>query len=143
MALVAEVTPDIPDVFADPHRLGQVLRNLIDNAIRYSPASARVQVTVQAEREAGSPGQAPRALLVTVTDQGPGLSKEDLSLVFERFYRADPSRSRASGGVGLGLAIAKQLVEAHGGRVWVESDLGRGTKFSFTVPVAHSPSATK
>jgi signal transduction histidine kinase len=82
--------------------------------------------------EPGEPGN----LRFTVADDGPGLAPEDLAMVFERFYRADPSRARASGGAGLGLAIVKQLVEAHGGRVWAESELGKGARFIFTLPVA-------
>jgi signal transduction histidine kinase len=78
---------------------------------------------------------------VDVVDQGPGLSPEELSLVFERFYRGDKTRARATGGAGLGLAIVKQLVEAHGGRVWVESTEGQGATFSFTLPLP-SPEAT-
>ena len=80
---------------------------------------------------------APAASSVTVADQGPGITPEELALVFERFYRADPSRSRASGGAGLGLAIVKQLVEAHGGQVWAESEPGQGSRFVLTIPLGH------
>lgn len=76
-----------------------------------------------------------KAVQVDVADQGPGLAPDELSMVFERFYRGDKTRSRATGGAGLGLAIVKQLVEAHGGEVWAESAPGEGATFSFTLPV--------
>ena len=112
-------------VSADPQRIGQVLGNLLDNAIRHSPEGG--SITVRAQRQQDT-------VQVDVVDQGPGLSPEELSLVFERFYRGDKARTRATGGAGLGLAIVKQLVEAHGGRVWAESTEGQGATFSFTLP---------
>jgi signal transduction histidine kinase len=77
--------------------------------------------------------------LITVADSGSGIHTSDLPHVFDRFYRGDKSRSRTSGGTGIGLALAKQLVEAHGGRIWVESTLGRGSTFRFTLPQAPPP----
>ncbi len=73
---------------------------------------------------------------VTVRDIGPGIPADSLPYVFERFYRADASRARATGGAGLGLAIARQIVDAHGGRIWAESEMSQGAAFSFTLPVA-------
>ena len=78
--------------------------------------------------------------LLSVADSGPGIPAEHLPYIFERFYRADASRTRTTGGAGLGLAIVKQLVEAHGGRIWVESQPGTGSTFSFTLPMARVPS---
>jgi len=126
ITLVKELASDLPSVSADSQRIGQVLSNLIDNALRHSSEGG--QVTVRA-RQAGQMVQ------VDVVDEGPGVSPEELSLVFERFYRGDKARSRQTGGAGLGLSIVRQLVEAHGGRVWVESTEGQGATFSFTLPV--------
>jgi len=111
----------------DPQRIGQVLRNLLENALTHTPSGGEIAVAAHDE------GQWVR---VSVRDTGSGIAAEDLPYVFERFYRADKSRSRATGGAGLGLAIARQLVEAHGGRIEVESAIGQGTQFTFTLPVA-------
>ena len=120
---------------ADRARLAQVLDNLVGNAIRYSPDGGRVRVAFS-----NSGGRA----RFTVTDEGPGLTAEQLGRVFERFYRVDPSRSRAVGGSGLGLAIAKALTEAMGGRVWVTSPgPGQGTTFGVDLPAAHPRAAAR
>ncbi len=116
---------EIPPVDGDSGRLAQVLRNLLDNALRYTPPGGQVTASVEAGRN---------EVTVLVSDTGSGITAEDLPHVFDRFYRADPSRSRSSGGSGLGLAIAKQLVEAHGGRIWAESGPGRGSVFAFALP---------
>jgi signal transduction histidine kinase len=126
IALSAETPNRFPRLVVDSDRLSQVLRNLVDNALRYTPAGGRVSVTV---------GPQARGVAVTVADTGAGIAPEDLPHVFDRFYRADGSRTRATGGSGLGLAIVKQLVEAHGGRVWAESEPGRGSVFSFALPL--------
>ncbi len=127
LTIRAELPPELPLVDVDPQRVGQVLRNLLDNAVAYTPEGG--EIVVQA-RLAGVEAQ------VSVRDTGTGIAPEHLPYVFERFYRADSSRARATGGAGLGLAITKQLVEAHGGRVWVESEVGRGTTFTFSLPTA-------
>lgn len=126
VSVVSDLAPDLPTLSVDPQRLSQVLGNLLDNAVQHSPEGATITVRATAVRE---------DVRVDVVDQGPGLSAEELSLVFERFYRGDRARARATGGAGLGLAIVKQLVEAHGGRVWAESFEGEGTTFSFSLPV--------
>ena len=127
VALVVRVPDDLPMVQADLHRVGQVLRNLLNNALDFTPSGGQVTVTASPDGE---------WVRVQVRDTGPGIAPDHLPYVFDRFYRADPSRSRATGGAGLGLAIVKQLVEAHGGRVWAESTLGAGAAFGFTLPRA-------
>ena len=114
----------------DPDRIGQVLRNLLNNALRHTPAGGAIRVSAQP-----SP-QSSKDLLVSVADTGQGIPAQDLPYIFERFYRVDRSRARSTGGAGIGLTIVKQLVEAHGGRVWVESETGKGSKFYFTLPIA-------
>ena len=114
-------------VKVDSDRFRQILRNLLTNAVTHTPPDGSIAIEA---RESGT------MIEIQVRDTGEGIPQEDLPFVFERFYRADPSRQRATGGVGLGLAIARQLVELHGGRIRVESVEGEGTTFTFTVPVA-------
>ena len=128
VTLSVEAPRDLPSVSLDGDRIRQVLRNLLDNALRYTPSGGRIDVQVH---EQGT------ALTVSVADSGSGIPAEDLPHVFDRFYRADGSRARATGGSGLGLAIAKQLVEAHGGQVWAQSEPGKGSVFSFSLQVGH------
>jgi two-component system phosphate regulon sensor histidine kinase PhoR len=117
--------PAAVEVAADADALRQVLTNILDNALRYTPAGGRI--TCRSRREPGG-------VVVSVSDTGSGILGDHLSRIFERFYRADPSRSRDEGGTGLGLAIVRHLVEAHGGRVWAESEFGQGTTISAFLP---------
>jgi signal transduction histidine kinase len=119
VSLVVEVASDAPRVRVDVDRFTQMIGNLVDNALRYTPSGGRIVLAVG---WGGAPGKA-RTPTVTVTDTGSGIAPEDLSHVFDRFYRGDKSRARASGGSGLGLAIVKQLVESHQGKVWAESPI--------------------
>ena len=113
-------------VHADAERLAQVLDNLLSNALRYSPAGAPVVLEAAADGD---------EIVVDVVDQGPGLTEEQRDRVFERFYRVDPSRARALGGSGIGLAIARALTEAMGGRIWAESEgPGLGSRFRIALP---------
>ena len=113
------------DATIDPQRVREVLTNLLSNALRYSPRDGQIYVH---STEAGSGSE--RTITISIQDGGLGIEPEILPYVFERFYR-----SSDSGGMGLGLSIAKYLVEAHGGRIWAESEVGRGTKISFLLPV--------
>jgi signal transduction histidine kinase len=122
-----EVPADLPPLQADRERLHQVLFNLLDNAVRFTPPGGRV--TVRAIREGP-------LCEVEVRDTGPGIPEEHLELVFERFYRVDPSRSRGDGGTGIGLAIARSIVEAHGGRIWAERAPGGGASIRFVMPLS-------
>ena len=116
----------LPDIAADRPRLTEVLQNLLDNAIQYTPSGGQIRVSAAANGN---------EVTFTVSDTGIGIPRSDQPRIFERFYRVDVARSREVGGTGLGLAIAKHLVEAQGGRIWVESEVGRGSQFHFAVPV--------
>ncbi|MFL6240161.1 MAG: sensor histidine kinase [Actinomycetes bacterium] len=126
-----EVIPDsdAPLVIGDDARLRQVVGNLVSNALIHTPAGTSVTVRVGTTERDGRPW-----VLLEVADDGPGLPADDAQQVFERFYRADPSRTRASGGTGLGLSIVAALVAAHGGSVEVDTEPGRGTTFSVRLP---------
>jgi two-component system, OmpR family, phosphate regulon sensor histidine kinase PhoR len=130
LTLAEDAPGDLPHVLADRDRLVQILVNLVDNAIKFTPERGRVTVT--ARRVASG-------VEVVVRDTGIGISPQDLPRVTERFYRVDKARSRALGGTGLGLAIVKHLVQAHGGVLQIESDLGSGTQVSFSLPAAPVP----
>ncbi|HEV2104393.1 MAG TPA: ATP-binding protein, partial [Candidatus Eisenbacteria bacterium] len=127
--LEADVAADAPALDADPARLGQVLRNLLDNALRHVRDAGRI--VVRARPDAAG-------VAVAVEDDGEGIAPEHLPHVFDRFYRADAARARARGGAGLGLAIVRQLVEAHGGRVRVENRPGGGARFTLVLPAWRS-----
>lgn len=118
--------PELPAVDIDPHRISQVLLNLLENAVAHTAEGGAVTLT--AERWGGW-------VEVSVADNGEGIPAKDLPNIFERFYRVDKSRARATGGSGLGLTIAKRLVEAHGGKIKAQSEPGKGSRFSFTIPV--------
>lgn len=127
VALETVIPENLPPVLVDEDRIGQVLLNIVGNALQYTPPGGTVTISA-----AESQGQ----IQVRVIDSGAGISPEHLPHIFTRFYRVDKSRSRSVGGSGIGLTIAKHLVELHGGRIWVESaGLGQGTKFAFTLPV--------
>jgi signal transduction histidine kinase len=125
VALETDVAPEAATLVADEDAIRQILTNLIDNALRYTPEGGRI---ICRARLVGSD------LALSVADTGTGIRREHLPRIFERFYRADPSRSREEGGTGLGLAIVKHLVEAHGGRVMAESVLGQGTTVTCVFP---------
>lgn len=127
ITLEGNVDSDVDPVRMDTQAIGRVLNNLISNALRHTPPMGRVSVWV---RRSG------RALEVTISDTGEGIRADDLPHIFERFYRGDAARSRnrGTGGAGLGLAIARGIVQAHGGDIRVDSEIGRGTQFTFNIP---------
>jgi signal transduction histidine kinase len=122
-----EVPPGVPPVWADRERVHQVLFNLLDNAVRYTPPGGEVVVTASSTGERCE---------IRVEDTGPGIPPAHLPFLFERFYRVDQARSRGEGGTGIGLAIARSVVEAHGGRIWAETVVGQGSVFAFELPFA-------
>ena len=129
LALKVELAPELPQGKGDERRLAQVLLNLVGNAIKFTDAGA-VQIQVTA---------ADSIFTVAVADTGPGIAEADQQTIFGEFQQADSSSTRLKGGTGLGLTIVKRIVEMHGGRVWVESRLGKGSTFWFTLPVRVEP----
>lgn len=125
--LALDVDPHLPEVMADRDKLVQILTNLVSNALKYSEPPSEVRITA---------GKVDSTVQVAVTDQGIGLTEEEQSQLFSKFFRADRDEVRDAGGTGLGLYIAKSLVEMQDGRLWVTSELGRGSTFSFSLPVA-------
>jgi signal transduction histidine kinase len=132
--LTVDAPNSLPLVDADQDRISQVLGNLLDNALRYAPTRGEVTVNLESAADQGG-------AKLTVHDTGPGIPTEHLPNVFERFYRADQARSRAAGGSGIGLAVVKQLVEAHGGQIWAESPTGGGTSFTLMLPTSKTDSS--
>jgi signal transduction histidine kinase len=127
ISVVADLPEGLPPCDIDFQRIGQVLRNLLENAIAHTGNGGSVMVTAEKQDN---------WVKVSVTDTGEGIPAEELPNIFERFYRVDKSRARTTGGYGLGLTIAKRLVEAHGGKIEVQSELGKSSRFTFTVPVS-------
>ena len=126
-AITLDLPTSLPTVMADRERIEEVLQNLLDNAIKYSPGKAQIAVTCRAMGD---------EVIVSISDQGMGISLREQAEIFERFQRADNSKSSAIQGAGLGLYICRAIVEAHGGRIWVESTLHSGSTFSFSLPRA-------
>ncbi len=120
----AEIMPDMMQGHGDERRLTQVLLNLVGNAIKFTDAGA---VVIKASQSNG-------VFSVAVQDTGPGISEDDQKKLFQEFQQADSSTTKKKGGTGLGLAISKRIVEMHGGKIWLESQIGRGSTFAFTVP---------
>lgn len=123
--LSGQIEPGVDTITMDPKYTGRILNNLVANAIQHTPAGGLVEIRVTSTAE---------GILTEVVNPGEGIQPEDLPMVFDKFYRSDKSRSRATGGAGLGLAIARGIVMAYGGRIWVESEPGKLTRFAFTIP---------
>jgi heavy metal sensor kinase len=130
VGLALDLPAAAPTVLGDRTVLHQALVNVLDNALKHSPAGTTVTVAVRTNGDRAE---------VSVADQGPGIAPEHREHVFERFYRADPSRNSKTGGFGLGLAIARWAVEAHGGRIELESEPGRGSVFRIRLPLSQAP----
>jgi signal transduction histidine kinase len=150
VACRVEIDRPVPPIYVDPDRMAQVLGNLLDNALRHTPEGGSVIVQVGRTRAGGEcagwkterpaeGGESAERVALAVTDTGEGIPPEAMPYLFDRFYRADESRTRSKGGSGLGLAIVKQLVEAHGGQVCAESGVGRGSRFVVELPAATAP----
>jgi signal transduction histidine kinase len=133
IALRGEISPDLPSGWGDERRIRQVLLNLVGNAIKFTDAG---EVSVRASA-------ADHSLLVAVKDTGSGISETDQGRIFDEFQQADSSSIRRKGGTGLGLSIAKRIIEMHGGCIWVESTLGEGSTFSFTLPITEEKKTTQ
>ena len=129
VTLGVDVAETLPELELDPTRIAQAVGNLLDNAVTHTPEGGRVTASAQALAD---------AVEVQVADTGPGIAPDDLPRVFDRFYRTDPSRSRNTGGTGLGLTIARRLVEAHGGSIEAESVVGQGSRFFIRLPTGYS-----
>ncbi len=121
-----QIAPDLPHVRGDANRLLEVLQNLLDNAVQYTPAGGRIELSASRVND---------AVVLTVADTGIGIPQAEQGRIFERFYRVDAARSREAGGTGLGLSIARHIVDAHGGKLWVESAVGEGSRFHFSIPI--------
>jgi two-component system phosphate regulon sensor histidine kinase PhoR len=128
ITLDIEIPPGLPPVRGDASLLRDVLQNLVDNAIQYTPPGGRICVSARVNS---------KEMVIEVADTGIGIPLVDQERIFERFYRVDAARSREAGGTGLGLSIAKHIIDAHDGRLWVESTVGEGSRFSFSIPLAN------
>jgi two-component system sensor histidine kinase BaeS len=118
---------DLPVIKGELAKIQRVLYNLVQNAIRHTPSGGSISLATKV---------GPQGVQVEVADTGEGIAPEDLPHVFEQFFRGEKSRSRETGGAGLGLAIARRIIEAHGGHIWVESQVGHGARFNFILPTA-------
>ena len=130
VALPTALRPDLPEVCVDRERMQQVIINLVHNAIKFTPPGGKAVISTETNAD---------SVMVSVADTGIGIAREYLPRVFERFFKADKARSE--GGTGLGLAIAKHIVQAHGGAIWADSQEGKGSTFSFSLPLNAEPSA--
>jgi signal transduction histidine kinase len=129
LVVSSDLPAGLPDIYVDGHRIKQILRNLLENAVAHTGQGGNINIAGRHDNE---------QVNISVTDTGEGIPPEDLPNIFERFYRVDPSRARATGGSGLGLTIAKRFAEAHGGQIRVTSKPGEGSTFTVTLPVSQS-----
>jgi signal transduction histidine kinase len=134
--LRVDLPADVPAVWGDQHRLVQILTNLVSNANKYTPREGSIEISAEVSPNTWDPEGAPQVVHVRVIDNGYGISEEDRKKIFQKFFRSDAQNIRDAPGTGLGLNIARHLVEMQGGRIWFESEIGSGSVFQFTVPVA-------
>ena len=127
ITVIRNIPSEVPQVMMDAKRIAQVISNLLMNSLRYTPEGGTVEIGIQWKNG---------TVEVWVRDTGPGIPQEAIPYIFDRFYRVDKSRSRATGGRGLGLAIARQFIMAHGGEIRAESEISKGTRVTFSLPVA-------
>lgn len=127
LKLINRLSPALPKVWGDKYRIEQILLNLLDNAVKYTTSPGSITISARSVQD---------MVEIAISDTGIGIPEKDLSRIFERFYRVDKARSRKLGGTDLGLSIVKHLVQAHNGKVWAESEEGRGSSFYFTLPKA-------
>jgi signal transduction histidine kinase len=125
-----DLPPSLPQVQADLRRARQVMRNLVENAVKYSPAGGAITIAAEVKKN---------HVEIRTVDQGLGIEPEHLDRIFDRFYQVDSASTRKVGGAGLGLSITKAIVEEHGGHIWAESKVGKGSTFYFTLPLAQPP----
>jgi two-component system sensor histidine kinase ChiS len=133
--LYFDIPSEFPWLYADRVRLRQILNNLVSNAIKFTERG-EVAVKAEVQDEKG-------IALITVRDTGIGISADNYALIFEQFRQVDSGSTRKAGGTGLGLPITRRLVEMHGGEIWLESEVGKGSTFSFTIPLARRESLTR
>jgi two-component system phosphate regulon sensor histidine kinase PhoR len=131
ISISRSIIPSFLEAMGDRNYLEQVFVNLLDNAVKYTPEGGEISISAVEKGE--------REIQVSIQDNGIGIPQEDLSRIFERFYRVDKGRSQELGGTGLGLSIVKHIIQAHGGRVWAESQLGKGSTFYFALPGRKEP----
>ena len=118
--------PDLPEIEIEEDKIDQVMENLLSNAVKFSPDGGKITVTLEKTNE---------KVQIIITDTGIGIPKKDFAHIFEKFYRAGNASSGTMGGTGLGLGIVRYIIESHGGEIWAESELGKGSTFSFTLPI--------
>jgi len=133
--LTCKLSQDIPELLCDPDRIDQIIVNLVRNAVRFTSKGGFISVEANIYTDSMHKSMPKKCVLVSVKDNGTGIDKKDFSKLFCRFGQLDMSLTRRPGGTGLGLAICKELVEMHGGRIWVESKVGEGSIFNFTLPL--------
>lgn len=132
LTLTTEISNELPVIQADKNKVKQIIMNLLSNAVKFTPAGGSIHLKVSYLDDE-------EKLLVSVKDTGKGLSKDDLAFIFDKFFQVDSGTTKEYGGTGLGLAITKHLIELHGGTIGVESTLGKGSTFYFTLPIQQIP----
>ncbi len=132
LSLTIELPQELPVVQADKNKLKQIFMNLLSNAIKFTPAGGSVHLKVTYLNDE-------QKILVSVTDTGKGISENDFALIFEKFSQLDSGTTKKYGGIGLGLVITKYLIELHGGNIWVESVVSKGSTFYFKLPICQIP----